>query len=215
MKASCPGSADEKLEDDINKKLSLLSHCVAPTFPHLLALLSSPSSLFPADGTVVCVIDSMSATLDNYYPRYVEARYHKSNQNDPNRWLADRRPAAMADVGSKLAKLAVSKNIAIILTSTVATKIRVSTSALLRPALAGQEWENLVSVRLAMYRDWLDHFGSTTNVLARSSRFLGLLERGQNTQTGNLSQVIPFWIDAVSRMMPSLDSSTRSWLLLP
>lgn len=46
-----------------------LTHIIAPTLPHLLALLGQMDSTFPAVGTSLIVIDSLSTLINGAFPK--------------------------------------------------------------------------------------------------------------------------------------------------
>lgn len=55
---------------------------------------------------------------------------------------------------SDLRRLAVTKNMAIVLISQMTTRIRDEARAMLYPAIAGNAWEGGVATRIVLYRDW-------------------------------------------------------------
>lgn len=60
----------------------------------------------------------------------------------------------MGDFISKLNRLAVMKNIAILLTNQSTTRIKSETRAVLHPAISGTAWDSGISTRLVLFRDW-------------------------------------------------------------
>lgn len=141
--------------DALDDQLSRLSHFTAPTLPHLIALLFHPPPGFLREGTHLIVIDSLSALIDNAYPRGSDDR--SGGRNEHSRWLAGRRQATITDIGNRLSKMAAVHDLAIMVVNGTVTHIRVDSEAALRPALAGQGWESAVTRQVYLYRDWLKH----------------------------------------------------------
>lgn len=115
------------------------------------------------------MIDSLSALIDHTYPRGPDDRFN-NNRNDDSRWLAGRRQAIMTEMGSRLSKMAVVHNIAVLTVSGTVTQIRADKEPALRPALVGQGWESSVSHQVYLYRDWL---GGRKNEPARIAMKVG------------------------------------------
>lgn len=60
----------------------------------------------------------------------------------------------MGDFVSKLSKLAVTRNLAVLLTNQTTTKVRAETGAVLRSATHGASWDAGVLSRIVLFRDW-------------------------------------------------------------
>lgn len=181
---------------------SRFHHFMAPTLAHLLALFGHPPSSFPPSGTSLVVIDSLATLVDNAYPRNVVDRTSR-NRNDQAKWAAGRKYAVINELISTLARIAAMHDIALLLTCQTITRIRSGSRALLVPAISGAEWENGVSTRLVLFRDWVPGQGKWSDADAdnlRKARFIGVVKANGVTlaDEGAVGNVVPFTIETVS-----------------
>jgi hypothetical protein len=177
-------------------------HYTIPTLAHLLALFMHPPSSFPPPNTSLIIIDSISTLFDNAYPRNADDRAAK-NRNDQARWAAGRKFAVMNELISMLTKLAAMHDIALLITSQTITRIRAGSRALLVPAISGAEWENGISTRLVLFRDWVPGQGKWTKADAarmQKTRFAGVLKANGAglADDGGVGSIVPFAIEEVS-----------------
>ena len=61
----------------------------------------------------------------------------------------------MGDFVSKVGKLAATRNIAVLLTSQMTTRIKSETGAVMHPAMSGTPWDVGMSTRIVVFRDWI------------------------------------------------------------
>jgi hypothetical protein len=179
---------------------SRLHYSAAPTLAHLLALFMHAPAAFPPQSTSLVVIDSLSTLIDDAYPRNVEP---PRNKTDQSRWAAGRRFTVINELISTFSRFAALHDIALLLTCQTITRIRSASRALLVPAIAGVEWENGVSTRLVLFRDWVRAGKPTDSADAdrlRKARFAGLVKANgvALTEEGGVGNVVPFAIDLVS-----------------
>ncbi|MCJ1464278.1 hypothetical protein MMC07_002891 [Pseudocyphellaria aurata] len=144
----------------LDSLLTSFHHFYTPTLPHLLALLTHESTLFPPKETGLIVVDSASSLFTAAFPRASDNLDSKQNperqkKNDEAHWAASRKWAVMSDFVSKLGKLAATKNIAILITSQTTTRIKAETGAMIHSAVAGTAWDAGISARIFLFRDWL------------------------------------------------------------
>ncbi|KAF2705634.1 P-loop containing nucleoside triphosphate hydrolase protein, partial [Pleomassaria siparia CBS 279.74] len=175
-------------------------HYTSPTLAHLLALFVRPPSAFPPPNTSLIVIDSLSTLFDNAYPRNSDDRTLR-NKSDQARWAAGRKFAVMNELISTLARVAAMYNIALVLTSQPITRIRGSSRAVLVPAISGAEWENGISTRLVLFRDWVPGQWKRNDADAnnlRKVRFIGVVKVDGVTlaEEGGVGNVVPFAIES-------------------
>lgn len=146
--------------------LSRFNHFMAPTLPHLLALLLRPTSDFPSEKTSLIVIDSISTIFNLAFPRAIEdasnkiesrvvPQQHFKRRNETVQWASNRRWAVMSDFLAKLRALATIKNIAILIVNQTVARIRPDKGAVLLPGLSSNAWENGIPNRVLLYRDWI------------------------------------------------------------
>ena len=164
--ATKPGSPHTDLKN--------LHHFATPTLPHLLALLSAQTTSFPPPGTSLLVIDSVSILFALAFPKTTDSL---DNQQTPVKkteavqWASGRRWAVMGDFISKLGRLAATKDIAVLLTSQMTTRIRSETGAMLQPAISGNAWETGIGNRIILIRDWL--FQTTSSASSQGEYIAG------------------------------------------
>jgi hypothetical protein len=126
------------------------------------------------------------------------------NKTDHARWAAGRRFAIINELISTFTRFAALHDIALLVTSQTITRIRGASRALLVPAISGVEWENGVSTRLVLFRDWVRH-GKTKDTAdanrLRRARFAGLVKANgvALAEEGGVGNVVPFMIENVSQ----------------
>ena len=144
--------------DAADKFLDNFHHFTAPTLPHLLALLTHPSNSFPPPNASLLVIDEISTLFSLAFPKSgekVSDQQTPAKKTQAAQWASGRRWGVMESLISDLGKLAVTKNIAIVMISQMTTRIRDEARAMLYPAIAGHAWESGVATRITLFRDWL------------------------------------------------------------
>ncbi|KNG52069.1 p-loop containing nucleoside triphosphate hydrolase protein [Stemphylium lycopersici] len=174
-------------------------YMAAPTLAHVLALFVHPPAAFPPPNTSLIVIDSLATLVDNAYPRNVDDRVPK-NRTEQGRWAAGRRFAIINELGSTFTKFAAMHDIALLVTSQTITRIRGPSRALLAPAISGLEWENGVSTRLVLFRDWVRHGRPSNKSDAdrlQRTRFAGLVKVNgvALAEEGGVGNVVPYTIE--------------------
>ncbi|CAN9425792.1 unnamed protein product [Alternaria alternata] len=172
-----------------------------PTLAHLLALFVHAPAAFPPQNTSLVVIDSLATLVDNAYPRNVDDRMPR-NKTDQARWAAGRRYTVINQLIATFTKFAALHDSALLITSQTITRIRGGSRALLVPAISGVEWENGISTRLVLFRDWLRHGKARNKADAdrlQKARFAGLVKANgvALAEEGGVGNVVPFTIDHV------------------
>ena len=176
-------------------------HFIAPTLPHLLALLTAPFTSFPPQRTDVVVIDSISPVLATAFPKAIDAydsKQHQGKTSETVQWAASRRWSVYGDLVSKLGKLAALQNLAIILISQTTTKVRAETGAVLYPSTSMKTWDGGVHNRIVLFRDWLPNSASgvAQDLQPQSIRLAALIKVGGASCDG-LEKVISFTTEKV------------------
>lgn len=102
------------------------------------------------------MIDSISSLFASAFPSNGFDRKQASDKlkRDADQWASSRKLTFMGDFVSKLGKLATTNNIAVLLTSQTATRIRAETGATLNPTISGTTWDSGISARIVLFRDW-------------------------------------------------------------
>ena len=137
------------------------------TFSHLLALVSRPPSSFPPEGTTLMVLDGLEAILNVDYPRMP---YGSGNRTEQQKWQAGRRYAILGTFVTALSKLAVLRNMAVIVTTGCGSKMRADDglAAAIGPGLGGSEWENGIWSRTVVFRDFAGRFAGVQKCQGRN-----------------------------------------------
>lgn len=203
---SAPKDAPEDTPQVTPEQLrSHFHHIAAATLAHILALFAHPPSSFPQVNTTLIVVDSLSTLIDNAYPRNTDDRLR--NKNDQSKWAAGRRYAVINDLIAAFTRFAALHDIALLVTCQTITRIRGASRALLVPAITGVEWENGVSARLLLFRDWVPQQAKTRDKddadRLQKTRFAGLVKLNgvALADEGGVGNVVPFAIERVSLSM--------------
>jgi hypothetical protein len=191
---SVPGEA---ARDEVSSRFH---HIATPMLAHLLALFMHPHASFPPKETSLVIIDSLSTLIDNSYPRNVENK----NKNDQTKWAAGRRFTVINELISTFSKFAALHEIALLVTCQTITRIRGASRAVLVPAISGVEWENGISTRLVLFRDWVRQGKAKDTADAdklRKARFAGLVKFNgvALADEGGVGNVVPYAIENVSQ----------------
>ncbi|OTA06566.1 rad55 [Trichoderma parareesei] len=129
---------------------SKLVHYSCMTLPHLLAFISRPTTTsIPPDVSLI-VISSPTALINSLLPRSLEGK------GNPKQ--------AKGFIMTTLQKLAATKDCAVVLLSQCATKMRSEQRATLIPSINTTVWEQGVSTRLVLFRDWAWHGNKSSSV---------------------------------------------------
>ncbi|KAK0637128.1 P-loop containing nucleoside triphosphate hydrolase protein [Bombardia bombarda] len=139
-------------------KLALLTHYTCPTLPHLIALLCRPTAACIPRTTSLVVVDALSALLSHAFPKTQEPRGAAANArgNTPKGpSQSARRLQVIQYIISSLQKLAATRDVAIVVLTECATKMQAGRGATLVPAINATVWEQGVSTRLVLFRDWV------------------------------------------------------------
>jgi len=171
--------------------LKRFHHIVVPTLSHLLASILHPRDSFPAEGTSLLVIEGLNTLIDLDYPRFPFAGSAKTEQQ---RWQAGRRYAILGSLVSALNKLAVLNNLAVIVTTGCASRMRTDSGlgSALVPGVGGGEWDAGVWGRLVVFRDFGGRFVGLQKCQGRS-----LISR---EEVGEVGRVVSFEISRDGRV---------------
>ncbi|PTB60812.1 hypothetical protein M431DRAFT_537882 [Trichoderma harzianum CBS 226.95] len=123
------------------------------TLPHLLAFISRPTTTTIASDVSLIIISSPSALINSSLPRSLERKGNpKQAKGSPTQ--ASKRLQGLQFIINTLQKLAATKNCAVVLLSQCATKMRGEQKPTLIPSINTTVWEQGVSTRLVLFRDW-------------------------------------------------------------
>ena len=187
----------------VEEYLERFHHFTTPSLPYLLALLTHETSGFPPEDTSLIVVDSISTLFALAFPRTAEnvsSQQTSVKQGDAVHWASGRRWAVMGDLISKISRLAATKNIAVLLTSQMTTRIRSETGAVLYPSISGTAWDTGISARIVIFRDWMFRESEDTSSQGEcipGVRCAGLLKAKGMAYEG-VGKVVTFVIENVS-----------------
>lgn len=193
--------------DPVNEYLNRLHRFITPSLPHLLALLTHQSTSFPPTETSLIVVDSISTLFAIAFPKTGESASSQqpaAKKSDAAQWASGRRWAVMGDFISKISRLAATRNIAILLTSQMTTRVRSETGALLHPAISGTAWDTSISTRIMIFRDWVFQATDATSSQGEyvsGVRLVGVVKaKGVNYE--GVGKLVTFTIEKASRLEP-------------
>ena len=186
-------------DTSVDELIQNLIYFRAQSLPHLLALLMHPPKAFPPEDTSLLVVDSISGPFPSYFPNLTElrARLTQSNITDRSQiqWLMNRRWNVTSDLANQLMKLATTRRLAVLVVNQTHTKIKGQPRATLCPVLAGGSWENSISTRIVLYRD----FGTAFEDGVGKTRFAEVMKRSGRILALRLEEnIIPFMTESVS-----------------
>jgi hypothetical protein len=127
------------------------------TLPHLLAFLLHPPDTFPPPKTRLLILTNLNTLLETSNPR--NTSFSPAIKPDVQKWAASRRYALLGSIVSALNRLAARHDIAVVVTTGCATKMRSEFGAPgaplgLVPGVGGSEWESGIWARAAVLRDF-------------------------------------------------------------
>ena len=198
---STPGQEPRASSADM---LDNFHHFIAPTLPHLISLLAHSAPTFPPEGATLLIVDSVSTVFNQAFAQ--SNKYDKNRplgkRSDVAQWASSRRWAVMTDLVSAVAKLAATKNMAVILTSQTTTKMRFGNTALLQPAMSGTAWDLGISSRIVLYQDWKAETNNDSTQKGTAAvpdlRFAAVSKIGGVSLEG-YGHIVPFSIVTVRR----------------
>jgi hypothetical protein len=144
------------------------------------------------------VIDDLHAIFEVSYPRN-RANTFSSHKSEAARWAAGRRYGIMGTLISALKKLTALNDMAILITTGCATRVRSGSGlgAVLVPGMGGAEWEAGITNRLVMFRDFKLGSWAQQQQNPESARYIGLQKNNgvAFSDEGETGQVVPFILD--------------------
>lgn len=184
-------------------------HFTAPTLPHLLALLIHPTPSFPPKGTTLLVVDSVSIAFNH---AFAQSNRHDERlpgrKSDVAQWASGRRWAVMGDLISAVAKLAATRNMAVLLINQTTIKLKVESAAWLQPAMTGAAWDAGIHCRILLFRDWQmrteDESSQERLEIGSDRGYAAVIKIGGDSVKG-FGEIVPFAIDQVRKHPRCMD----------
>lgn len=221
--ADIAGAASGKAEKTGPEALANFVHYTCPSLPHLLALLCRPSAFCIPPSTSLLVVDSLSALLNDAFPKVPDMRSRSKNSSKsaccrlstPVSWftltspagpsVATRRLQVVQYIIGALQKLAATRNIAVVVLTPCATKLQAERGATLVPAINTSAWEQGISTRLVLFRDWVWQGDE-----AVSAHLVGAQKLNGKASDGAIDTVVAFTISSVRPNGPQTTLTNRT-----
>lgn len=210
MRRSRGQEAQDSPEHD--DSLGKLTHYNCLTLPHLVALISRPTARIVPNDVSLVVVSAVTALINSALPKTqddrVSSKLNRGRLRIHQPWLRDvsnpnktgpnasaKRRQALQSIIKALQTLASTRNCAVVILSQCATKMQSERGATLTPAINANLWEQGVSTRLTLFRDWTWRNNKSATV------FLAGLQKLDGKATQDVVEnVSAFKIDAVSRV---------------
>ncbi|KAG7102206.1 hypothetical protein HYQ44_018016 [Verticillium longisporum] len=163
------------------------------------------ATTLPKD-TAVVVVSSLSTLVNHAFPKSSEHRPGPQLGKGPS--LAARRLQTLQHVVSALQKLAATRNCAAVVLTQCATKMQAESGATLVPAINANVWEQGVSTRLVVFKDWAWKDGSPSTVC-----LAGVQKLEGRAGSEAVSSAAAFRIEAAGLIALEYDASQPSVVL--
>ncbi|KZL73784.1 Rad55 protein [Colletotrichum tofieldiae] len=183
-----------------------LAHYSCPSLPHLVALLCRPTAATVPAKTALVVIDSLSALVNHAFPKVPDGRKGPPQGKGPG--LPARRLQALQYITSALQKLAATRDCAVVVLSQCATKMQLERSATLIPSINAGVWEQGMSTRVVLFRDWVWKDGRPSTVC-----FAGVQKLDGKAGPDMMQNAAAFRVEATGVIGVHYDTSQPSVLL--
>ncbi|KAH6710373.1 P-loop containing nucleoside triphosphate hydrolase protein [Verticillium dahliae] len=182
------------------------THYSCPTLAHLIALLCRPTATTLPKDTAVVVVSSLSTLVNHAFPKSSENRPGPQLGKGPS--LAARRLQTLQHIVSALQKLAATRNCAVVVLTQCATKMQAESGATLVPAINANVWEQGVSTRLVVFKDWAWKDGRPSTVC-----LAGVQKLEGRAGSEAVSSAAAFRIEAAGLIALEYDASQPSVVL--
>ncbi|KAI8685812.1 RECA-2 domain-containing protein [Fusarium keratoplasticum] len=147
---------------DVEVDAGRFLHYSCLTLPHFVALISRPTAkAIPANSSLV-VISSLSSLVNSALPKSHDGKAISKSAKGPS--PSTKRLQALQSIMNALHKLTATRNCAVVILSQCATKMHSERGATLTAAVNATVWEQGVSTRLVVFRDWVWQEGKLASV---------------------------------------------------
>ncbi|KAF6813747.1 rad55 protein [Colletotrichum sojae] len=182
------------------------THFACRSLPHVVALLGRPVTITRTANTVLVVIDSLSALINHAFPKVPDGRKTVVPGKGPS--LAAKRLQALQYIVSALQKLAATRGCAVVVLSQCATKMQTERSPTLIPSINAGVWEQGVSTRVVLFRDWIWKDGNPSTVT-----FAGVQKLDGKAGQDTMQSAAAFRVEAAGLIGVHYDTDQPSMLL--
>ncbi|KAG9259066.1 P-loop containing nucleoside triphosphate hydrolase protein [Emericellopsis atlantica] len=147
-----PSSPSTRKPPGAGSGLDHFAHYKCLTLPHFIALISRPTTKALPESTSLVVISSIAVLINSALPKAQDGRF-QAKLNRGSTPTAKRRQA-LQSIMKSLQTLASTRSCAVVVLSQCSTKMQSEHGATLVPSINGSLWDQGVSTRLALFRDW-------------------------------------------------------------
>ncbi|CAG9997611.1 unnamed protein product [Clonostachys byssicola] len=151
-KSQMSESDSHKDPQESEEALGGVTHYNCLTLPHFIALVSKPSPRLIPENTSLFIVSSLTTLINSVLPKPKDAQRGMLHSKGPSAFA--KRQQALQAIMKALQTLASTRKCAVVLLSQCATKMRLERGASLIPAVAASVWEQNISTRIALFRDW-------------------------------------------------------------
>ncbi|EQL01628.1 DNA recombination/repair protein RecA/RadB, ATP-binding domain protein [Ophiocordyceps sinensis CO18] len=137
---------------DLAMDWTKFTHFSCLTLPHLMALVSRPTTNTIGATVSLVVISSVSSLLNSAFPKSQPGKTGPKAGKGLS--ASAKRVQGLQFVINALQKLAATRNCAVMILSQCATRMHSEQGATLVPAVNASVWEQGVATRLVLFRDW-------------------------------------------------------------
>ncbi|KAK4240908.1 P-loop containing nucleoside triphosphate hydrolase protein [Achaetomium macrosporum] len=181
------------------------THYTCPSLPHLIALLCRPTASCVPRGTSLVVVDSLSALVNHAFPKHPETRAVTDVKGSKGPYTSARRLQVLHYIVNGLQKLAATRDLAVVILTQCATKIQAERGATLIPAINTSVWEQGMSTRLVLFRDWLQD-GSQV----RGVHFVGIQKLNGKGTAALIDNLCAFTVEETGFVSVDYDNTQPS-----
>ncbi|TIC95955.1 DNA repair protein rhp55 [Colletotrichum higginsianum] len=182
------------------------AHYSCPSLPHLVALLCRPTAATVPANTALVVIDSLSAIVNHAFPKAPDGRKGPPQGKGPG--FSAKRLQALQYIANALQKLAATRDCAVVVLSQCATKMQLERSPTLIPSINAGIWEQGMSTRVVLFRDWVWKDGHPSTVC-----FAGVQKLDGKAGPDMVQNAAAFRVEATGVIGVRYDTSQPSVLL--
>ncbi|KAK3307497.1 P-loop containing nucleoside triphosphate hydrolase protein [Chaetomium strumarium] len=203
------GKGSAKGSDASHGHLDGFTHYRCPSLPHLIALLCRPTASCVPQGTLLVVIDSLSALVNHAFPKHTETRGGADVKGSKGPSASVRRFQLIQYIVTSLQKLAATRDLAVVILTQCATKMQAERGATLIPAVNASVWEQGMSTRLVLFRDWLQDGHEVRGV-----HFVGIQKLNGKGTAALIDNLCAFTVEETGLVSVDYDNTQPSRTLI-
>ncbi|SPQ25214.1 b197b9cd-a334-45db-b0c3-e1fda643d47c [Thermothielavioides terrestris] len=199
------GKEAAQAEDADSGCLDAFTHYTCPSLPHLIALLCRPTVSCIPPGTSLVVVDSLSALVNHSFPKHPETRTATDSKGSKGPSASARRLQVLQYIAGSLQKLAATRDLAVVVLTQCATKMQAERGATLIPAINASVWDQGMSTRLVLFRDWLQERSGVRGV-----HFVGIQKSDGKDTASLIDSIGAFTVEKTGLVAVDYDNTRPS-----